>query len=138
SVRVSGTDTEAITDENGRFSITANQGQTLIFSLLGMAGQQITVGTQPTVNVALTGETESLEEVAVTAFGVRQQTRALGFSTQNVKAAEIMDSRQQNMVNALQGKVAGVQITNSSGAPGASSNIMLRGGTSLSGNNQPL
>lgn len=138
SVRVSGTDTEAITDENGRFSITANQGQTLIFSFLGMAGQQITVGTQPTVNVALTGETESLEEVAVTAFGVRQQTRALGFSTQNVKAAEIMDSRQQNMVNALQGKVAGVQITNSSGAPGASSNIMLRGGTSLSGNNQPL
>ncbi|WP_257666756.1 SusC/RagA family TonB-linked outer membrane protein [Parapedobacter tibetensis] len=138
SVRVKGTAMETLTDENGNFTISGNEGQTLTFSFIGMAPAEVVIGTQSSITVMLDTEATSLEEVAVTAFGIRQQTRSLGFATQNVKAQEITDSRQSNVVNALQGKVAGVQITNSGGSPGASSSIYLRGGTSLSGNNQPL
>lgn len=138
SVRVRGTAVQTTTDQGGGFAIEAAEGQVLIFSFIGMSPKEFKLGSQSAITVAMDAETTSLEEVAVTAFGVRQQTRALGYSTQNVKAQEIMESRQPNIVNTLQGKVAGVQITNSGGAPGASSNILLRGGTSLSGNNQPL
>lgn len=138
SVRIKGTAIATITGENGSYSIQVNTGQILTFSFVGMETSEVTVNAQTAIDVVLQPAAESLEEVAVTAFGIRQQTRSLGFATQNVKAQEITDSRQPNVVNALQGKVAGVQITNSGGSPGASSSIYLRGGTSLSGNNQPL
>lgn len=138
SVRVKGTPNQTTTDNSGAFTISAGSGQVLTFSFVGKVTKEIPLGTQTTLAVTLDDDATSIEEVAVTAFGVRQQTRSLGYATQNVKAQEIVESRQPNIVNALQGKVAGVQITNSSGSPGASANIMLRGGTSLSGNNQPL
>ena len=138
SVKVKGTNAGISTNAEGHYSIKAEIGQTLIFTYIGANTEERLVDASRVVNVALKQGTKTLNEVAVTAFGVKQQVRSLGFSTQNVKSSEVVESQQPNIVNALQGKVAGVQITNSSGAPGASSSIMIRGGNSLSGNNQPL
>jgi len=138
TVKVKGTNRSALTDSQGAFSIRADRGQVLVFSFVGTTSLERTVSDDAGINVALEKDVRALSEVVVTAFGVEQQKRALGYSVQEVKAREIADSHQPNIVNALQGKVAGVQITNSGGAPGASAIMLIRGGTSLSGNNQPL
>lgn len=138
TVKVKGTNRSSLTDSRGTFSIRADRGQVLVFSFVGNTSVERTVSDDAGINVALEKDVRSLSEVVVTAFGVEQQKRALGYSVQEVKAREIADSHQPNIVNALQGKVAGVQITNSGGAPGASAIMVIRGGTSLSGNNQPL
>ncbi len=138
SVKVKGSSTGISTREDGTYTINAAQGQVLVYSYVGAATLEKTVEGSDIINVTLNIEAKSLSEVAVTAFGVRKNVRSLGFSTQNVNATEVVEAKQENLVNALQGKVAGVQITNSSGSPGASASIMIRGGNSLSGNNQPL
>lgn len=138
SVQVKGKTGGVSTNPQGQYSIQVQNNDILTFSFVGAISQEIPVNGEKVINVRLKEDSRILNEVAVTAFGVKQEVRGLGFSTQNVKAAEIVDSQQPNIVNALQGKVAGVQITNSSGAAGASANIMIRGGSSLSGNNQPL
>ncbi|AKQ47078.1 hypothetical protein TH63_17830 [Rufibacter radiotolerans] len=138
SVVVKGTTVGASTNGEGNYSIEAAPGNVLVYTFIGMVPQERTVGTSNTINVVLRSDAKALDEVVVTAFGVEQEKRALGFSVQEVQAKEITESQQANIVNALQGKVAGVQITNSGGAPGASAIMLIRGGTSLSGNNQPL
>ena len=138
TVKVKGSSSGVTTSKDGNYAITVNAGQTLIFSFIGTVNQQIVVGTNTTINVSLKQDERVLKEFAVTAFGVKQQTKSLGYATQNIKAKEITESNQPNIVNALQGKIAGVQINNSSGAPGSSASINIRGGSSLSGNNQPL
>ncbi|WP_411273189.1 SusC/RagA family TonB-linked outer membrane protein [Daejeonella sp.] len=137
-VKIKGSNTLVQTGPNGTYSIRANPQNILVFNYLGTLSEERTIGTLRVIDVALKADAMSLNEVVVTAFGVKQELRSLGFSTQNVKSKEIVDSKQPNLVNALQGKVAGVQITNSSGSAGSSSHIMIRGGSSLSGNNQPL
>lgn len=126
------------TNPDGSFTIKAEPGDVLIFSAIGSKSTQQTIGSSSTINMALSGSEEALGEVVVTAMGIKQQARSLGFAVQNVSSKEISESNQANVVNAIQGKVAGVQVTNSGGSPGASANIMIRGGSSLSGNNQPL
>ncbi len=138
TIAVKGTSRSTLTDNGGNFSITADPGQVLIFSFVGATPVERTIGNEASIDVAMEKNIKSLSEVVVTAFGVEQEKRALGYSVQEVKSREITDSHQPNIVNALQGKVAGVQITNSGGAPGASAIMLIRGGTSLSGNNQPL
>ncbi|MHA4808623.1 SusC/RagA family TonB-linked outer membrane protein [Flavitalea flava] len=138
SVKVKGARAGISTNSDGFFSIKAQTGQILIFSFVGATPLEKVVDASGVLNVQLIQGAQTLSEVAVTAFGVKQQVRSLGFSTQNIKPRELVESQQPNIVNAMQGKVAGVQITNSSGSPGASSSIMIRGGNSLSGNNQPL
>ncbi|QNR84349.1 TonB-dependent receptor plug domain-containing protein [Pedobacter riviphilus] len=138
SVKVKGSTAGISTDSDGRYTIKATSDQVLIFVYIGSITEERHIGDNRVINVQLKQDAKTLNEVAITAFGVKQEVRSLGFSTQNVKAKEIVDSQQPNLVNAMQGKVAGVQITNSSGAPGSSANIMIRGGSSLSGNNQPL
>ncbi len=138
SVVVKGTTVGASSDAEGRYSIQAAPGSTLVFSFIGMLPVERTVGTGTTLDVVMRSDAKALNEVVVTAFGIEQEKRALGFSVQEVQAREIVETQQPNIVNALQGKVAGVQVTNSGGAPGASAIMLIRGGTSLSGNNQPL
>lgn len=138
SVKIKGKSGGTTTDTQGRYSIEAANNDVLAFSFIGMTAQELPINGAKVLNVKLVEDSRILHEVAVTAFGVKQEVRSLGFSTQNVKAQELVESQQPNVVNALQGKVAGVQITNSSGAAGASANIMIRGGSSLSGSNQPL
>ncbi|QNK63374.1 SusC/RagA family TonB-linked outer membrane protein [Pedobacter sp. PAMC26386] len=138
TVKIKGTPSGVMTSKNGNYSIKARTGQILVFSFIGSINQEQVIGAATTLNISLKQDSKGLNEVAVTAFGVKQQVRGLGYATQNVKAKEIVESNQANIVNALQGKVAGVQINNSSGAPGSSASINIRGGSSLSGNNQPL
>ncbi|GAB3985237.1 SusC/RagA family TonB-linked outer membrane protein [Spirosoma daeguense] len=138
TIAVKGTTVGTTTNADGQYTIQVAPGKTLVFSHIGYTTQEIAVGKSNTINVTLQDDSKSLNEVVVTAFGIKQEARGLGYSVQNVKSKEIVESQQPNIVNALQGKVAGVQITNSGGAPGASSIMLIRGGTSLSGNNQPL
>jgi TonB-dependent SusC/RagA subfamily outer membrane receptor len=138
TVRNTNSAAASITDVDGNYSIQAVQGNKLRFSYVGFKDVERVVGSESQLDVSLEESKQDLNEVVVTAFGVKQDKKALTYSVQTIKSSEIIDAQQPNMVNALQGKMAGVMINNSGGAPGASSVIMIRGGTSLSGNNQPL
>ncbi|MBH8558501.1 SusC/RagA family TonB-linked outer membrane protein [Hymenobacter negativus] len=138
TVLVKGTTTGSTTGSDGRYSVAAAPGAVLVFSFIGYSPQERTVGTDGTVNVALKESTTGLDEVVVTAYNIAQNKRELVTAVQEVKSKDIIDSRQTNVVNALQGKVAGVNITSSGGAPGEGASIVIRGGTSLDGDNQPL
>ncbi|WP_259016112.1 SusC/RagA family TonB-linked outer membrane protein [Emticicia fluvialis] len=140
NVTVKGTSIGTTTDGNGMYSIAARSGTELVFSFVGMETQTVLVINQSTINVVLSAGSSTLGEVVVTALGQTQEKRAIGYSIQSLKAEEIKNSGNQNLVGALQGKIAGAVITGSGGAPGAGINIILRGVTSLSGNadNQPL
>jgi TonB-linked SusC/RagA family outer membrane protein len=138
SVKVKGTATGAVTNQNGMYSIRAGANQVLVFSYIGTATQEIAVGSEPVLNVKLSSDTRALNEVVVTALGQTARQRSIGTGQQTVKGAEIAQTQRENFVNALQGRVAGVEVTSSSGVPGASSSITIRGVSSISGSNQPL
>ena len=138
TVLVKGTTTGSTTGPDGRYAVPAAPGATLVFSFIGYAPQERSVGADGTVDVGLKESTTGLEEVVVTGYGIAQAKRELVTSVQEVKSKDIIDSRQTNVVNALQGKVAGVNITSSGGSPGEGASIIIRGGTSLDGDNQPL
>ena len=139
TVLLKGTQKGAYTDEDGKFSIEMPAGATtLVIAYIGFKDQEVVVGTRTNVDVRMITEISSTDEVVITALGVARSKKALGYSVQEVKGKELSESRENNLVNSLAGKVAGVQITSSSGAPGASSRIVIRGASSLLGNNQPL
>ena len=137
SIIIKGTTTGAETDFDGKYSIKANTGDVLVFSFVGMTTQEKTVGDAAVINVVLVAD-NVLDEVVVTALGIQRQARALGYGTDVVKGDDLIKARESNIVNALQGKVTGVQITNSSGNLGGSSKIIIRGVSSLSGRNNPI
>jgi len=138
SVKIKGTNTGTQTDVSGSYTINATTGQMLVFSFVGTTPQEKTVGAANTIDVRLTQDTRTLQEAVVTGFGVKQSKRDLTSSVQTVKGADIQQTQRENFVNALQGRVAGATITSTSGLPGASASIVLRGITSIGGNNQPL
>lgn len=140
NVIVKGTNTGTVTDFDGNYSIQAESNSILEFSSLGLEKQERAIGTQRVINVSLKEDMQSLDEVVVTSFGIEQKKKALGYAVQEIEADEIAKTKQQNVVSALQGQVAGVQITNSGGAPGQSARIIIRGVNSLDPNadNQPL
>jgi TonB-linked SusC/RagA family outer membrane protein len=128
-----------ITDEEGRFSIEASPGQNLQVTMTGFRLSDITVrGTS--VEVLLQAEQRQLDEVVVTAFGVKKQKKSLGYSTQEITSKDLTRERGTSFINGLQSKVAGVSINQSGGTPGAGASIIIRGIKSLdpSANNQPL
>ena len=138
TVQVKGTNTAAATDANGQFEFAVPSNATLEFTGVGFATQRIKVGALTSLNITLQATSEQLNEVIVTALGIKREKRQLTYSTQEVKGTTIIQAKQDNLVNALAGKVSGVQITNSSGMAGSSSRIVIRGNTSLLGDNQPL
>ena len=138
SVTVSGSTVGTTSDVMGNYKINAKKGDVLKFSFIGMLPQEVVIGNETVINVSLADDTQQLGEVVVTAFGVNKEKRTLGYSIQSIDSKEIVEGNQNNVINTLQGKIAGVTVTNSGGAPGASSVIMIRGGTSITGNNQPL
>ena len=125
-----------VSDANGNFKMMAIPGTPLEISMVGFQPTVVRAGSG--LNVTLVPGSSSLEEVIVTALGIRREKRNLTYSAQEVKGETIQAARQENLVNALAGKVAGVQISNSSGQPGSSSRIVIRGITSLNGENQAL
>lgn len=140
NVIVKGTNRGTVTDMDGQFTITVPGDATLVFSSLGFEAREVEVGDQQVINVSLQEDLESLDEVVVTALGIEREAKALGYAVQQVSSEDITRTKQQNVVSALQGQAAGVQITNSGGAPGQSARIIIRGINSLDPNadNQPL
>ena len=139
TVLVKGTTNGISTNANGSYSLTVPAtGGVLVFSSVGMATQERPIGSEAQINVGLAQDTKQLSEVVVTALGIEKDTRSLGYSTQQIKAEQISQKSEPNVLNSLQGKVSGVNITSSSGLPGSSTNINIRGITSLQGSNQPL
>ena len=138
SVKVKGTTTGASTNAAGTYSITVNPGQVLRFSFIGSVSEERTVGTENTINIVLRSDSKALSEVVVTALGIKKEKKSLGYSVQDIQSEELLKNKQANVINSLNGKIAGVNITNSGGAPGSSASIVIRGGTSLERDNQPL
>ncbi|TDQ09749.1 SusC/RagA family TonB-linked outer membrane protein [Pedobacter metabolipauper] len=138
SIKIKGTTTVVQTRADGGYSIQVNPGAVLIFSYIGYLPQEKAVAASTAINVSLIADNKSLNEVVVTAFNIAQDRKSINYAFQNVKSKDIEESRQQNIVNALQGKIAGAVITSSGGGPGEGASIILRGGTSLDGDNQPL
>ena len=137
TVVVQGTSVGVSTDFDGNYSISASQGDTLVFSFVGYASQSVAVGSSSTVNVQLQPD-NTLDEVVVTALGVKRNTKALGYSVTEVEGSELSANPSTNAINALQGKVAGVMVTGSAMGAKGSSRVIIRGASSLTGNNQPL
>ncbi|MGO3305334.1 MAG: SusC/RagA family TonB-linked outer membrane protein [Sphingobacterium sp.] len=137
TVMVVGSTTVTQTDQNGVFSIAAARGSTLRFSAVGYVSQDI-VASATHLKVALVADDQALDEVIVTAMGIKREKKALGYAAQDIGAAELMKNKSPNVINSLAGKIAGVNVTQTSGAAGAGSQIILRGGTSLERDNQPL
>ena len=141
NVTIKGTTTGTQTNANGRYQLrVASPTTVLVFSYIGYVNQEVAVGTQTTINVSLRQDNRQLNEVVVTALGITRAKKDLGYATQGVNADEILQNRQPNVVNALQGKVAGVTITGTGGGPGQGARILIRGINSLdvSRDNQPL
>jgi len=138
SITVKGTDVGTSTDERGNFVIAAAEGGTLIFSSIGFETLEVPVNGQTSVNIVLQETSRALNEVVVTALGIKRQSKSLTYATQSLQGEKLSETKDVNMVNALQGKIAGMVITRSANGPGSSSNVLLRGNRSITGNNAPL
>ncbi|SEJ05632.1 TonB-linked outer membrane protein, SusC/RagA family [Cyclobacterium xiamenense] len=141
SIVIEGTSTGTVSDLEGNYSLDVpGPNAVLLFSFIGFATRSEQVANRQTVNIALSPEAGDLDEFIVTAFGISQEKKSLGYSAQSIDAEAITKMKQPNLVNALQGQVAGVQVTNSGGAPGQSARIIIRGINSLDpgADNQPL
>lgn len=141
SVVVKGTSIGTVTDIDGKFSINApSDAQTLVFSFVGMEKLEFALTSANSYNVKLSKGDIAVDEVVVTALGISREKKALGYAVSDVSGSELEKARGgvSNPMNALAGKVAGLQITGSSGNMGGSSKIVLRGVKSISGSNQPL
>ncbi len=131
TVKVKGTSRGAATDAEGRYSINAPQGSTLVISYIGSQPMEVKV-TGSKMDVTLAGSETALDEVVVTALGIKKERKALGYNVTDLKSEELMKNKQTNVVNSLAGKVPGVNVTQSSGAAGAGATIIIRGANSTS------
>ncbi|MCI6403864.1 MAG: SusC/RagA family TonB-linked outer membrane protein [Prevotella sp.] len=136
AVKVKGAKQGVVTNLEGQFSINAQAGSTLVFSYVGMKTKE--VAAKNGMKVQLQNDDQQLEEVVVTAMGITRSKKSLGYASQDLKEGELSTSGTSSLANAIQGKLTGVDIRQSSGAPGASSQIVIRGARSFDGNNQPL
>ncbi|MBM6960038.1 SusC/RagA family TonB-linked outer membrane protein [Bacteroides caecigallinarum] len=138
NVLIKGTTTGTVTDFSGNYSIEASPDDILVFSYVSMKSVEETVGNRKIINVVMESDAQSLGEVVVTAMGIKRQSETLTYSAQTVGGKDVNDVKSVNMINALQGKSAGLQITPNSTGAGGSSKIQFRGSKSISGSNQPL
>ena len=139
SVLEKGTTNGSSTDENGNFSITVSGAKSiLLISSVGMASQEVTVGSNNSLTIALKSSEGTMDAVVVTALGISKQKKALGYSVTEVKGSELAKTNEVNPINALQGKVAGVQIDQGAGGLFGNTKIVIRGNSTLGKNNQPI
>lgn len=138
TVTVRGAAGGTMTNIDGGYTINAGPNSTLIFSSIGYVTQEVAVGNRTVVNVTLSEDLTELGEVVVTALGIQREKKSLGYAMQELKGADMVESREVNLANAFSGKVAGLQVMRGSTGAGSSSKIVLRGHTSLTGDNQPL
>ncbi|WP_026464214.1 SusC/RagA family TonB-linked outer membrane protein [Adhaeribacter aquaticus] len=138
SIQVSGTTQGSITDANGNFTITAPGNANLVFSYIGFTNQTISVNGRSVINVKMTADAKALDEVVVTALGIKREAKTLGYATATVTADQIAINRTPNVMSGLQGKMAGVNISTMATGPGGTSKIRIRGQSSFAGQNSPL
>lgn len=139
SITVKGTNLGTTTDAQGAFKLNVADGSAvLVFSFVGYEKQEITVGNQSVITVRLVAGDQTLNEVVVTALGIKREKKALTYAAGELKGTDLANSNVTNLGTALSGKVAGVQVTSSAGGMAGSSRIVIRGNSSLSGNSQPL
>ncbi|RTE52961.1 SusC/RagA family TonB-linked outer membrane protein [Arenibacter aquaticus] len=138
SIVLQGTSQGVTSDFDGNYSINVPNGNgTLVFSYLGFESQQLAVNGRTSINVSMEPGAEALDEVVVTALGIKREDKSLGYSVENVAGEELTRVAQENVLNSLSGKVAGVTL-NSTGGTGSSVSMVIRGAISLSSDNQPL
>ena len=138
TVQIKGSNTATTTDAAGKYAINAAANATLIFTSVGFTSQEVAVDGRSVVDISLVSNASALDEVIVTALGIRRQTRSLGYSTSTVQPDDLTINRTPNLMNALQGKIAGVNISGLGTGPAGTSKIRIRGQSSISGQNNPL
>lgn len=139
NVILKGTTQGTITDFDGKFTLNVPaDAETLVFSFMGMQTQEVPIGSTITFNITLEPESISMDEVVVTAMGITRAEKTLGYAATTVKSDDIVTARTTDVTNALSGRIAGVQVNSTSSDPGSVSNIVIRGFSSIKGNNQPL
>jgi len=138
NILIKGSTNGTVTDLDGNYRISVPAGAILEFRAIGLTTQEIEVGSRSVIDVQLAADVKQLAEVVVTAQGNVRQTKTIGYSATTVDNAEVTKGRTNDVMTSLQGKVAGLTISQNSGAPGASSRVVLRGYSSIGGNNQPL
>ena len=139
TVQVKGTTTGTTTDINGKYSlILPENATTLVFSFIGMKKQEVAISGQNLIDVVMQSDVLGLDEVVVTAIGISREKKSLGYAVQDVKNEEIVRTGNTDLAGAMQGKISGIDIKPSSGMPGASSQVVIRGARSFTGNNTPL
>lgn len=138
SVVIKNSNKGTTTNATGQYTISVEPGNILVFSSVGFVSQEVPVVNRSVINIVLVNSDRALGEVVVTALGISKQARGLGYAVSNVKAEELTINRTTNPMNALQGKVAGVNISTLGTGPGGSSKIRIRGQSSISGQNNPL
>ncbi|MER3374442.1 MAG: SusC/RagA family TonB-linked outer membrane protein [Allomuricauda sp.] len=138
NIVVEGTTNGTQTDFDGNYSISASQGQTLQFTYIGQRATSRTVGAGSVINVQMEEDTQALEEVVVTALGIKREKQALGYAVAEVSSEQLEEKAEGDLGRVLMGKASGVNITQQSGLSGSGTNIIIRGFNSFSQSNQPL
>ncbi|HRK52670.1 MAG TPA: SusC/RagA family TonB-linked outer membrane protein [Cyclobacteriaceae bacterium] len=138
SVLVKGTQTGTITDATGSFELDVEENAILQISFIGYRTQEVALGGQTSFDITLEEDVTSLNEVVVTALGVSRDKASLGYTVQELRSDAVTTSGNSNLLDAVNGKLSGVQIQNSGGQPGSGTSVVIRGFSSISFNNQPL
>lgn len=138
SIQVKGTQVVTQTNLSGVFAVPAKQGDVLIFSYIGFEKQEVTVSGTGNLNVVLNSNSQELNTVVVTALGIKKTEKSLTYATQQISNKDLTTVKTDNLMNSLNGKIAGVAITPSASGVGGSAKVVLRGNRSFAGNNQPL
>ncbi|BDC98264.1 SusC/RagA family TonB-linked outer membrane protein [Persicobacter psychrovividus] len=139
NVLIKGQGTGTVTDIDGKYSINVDQPKAvLVFTFIGLATEEIVVGSQSTINMTMTADIKQLTEVVVTALGITREKASLGYAVQEVGSKDLTAGQSVNAMAGLSGKVAGVQISGGTGNMGGSQRVLIRGANSVTGNNQPL
>ncbi|MBR5782537.1 MAG: SusC/RagA family TonB-linked outer membrane protein [Bacteroidales bacterium] len=138
TIQVKGTSNGTITEIDGDYTISAGSRDTLVFSYVGYQTQNIAVDGRNKIDVVMSTDAMMLDNVVVTALGIKRQKRELGYATEDISGADLTRSGSDNVINSLSGRAAGVQIITGDGVAGGSSRIVIRGNNSIFGDNQPL
>ena len=139
NVLVKGTTNGVISDFDGNYTLMVDEENPVLqFSYIGYTPQEITVKEQAVINLKMTSDTQVIDEVVVTALGIKREKKMLGYSVQEIKSDALNTTGDPSVTSALQGKVAGLQMNTSSTGLGGSTKITIRGNSSLTDNNQPL
>jgi len=138
TVIVKGSTSGTSSNADGEYSINANPNDSLVFTYVGFDEEHVGVGNRTTINIALRNTGIGLSEVVVTALGIRREERSLTYAVQSVKGDQLNKAKETNLINSLQGKVAGVTITKNATGPGGDSKVLIRGNRSITNSNEPL